>query len=149
MANTQEHNAADRNNIPGLDRKLRRVHPNSLANLKRGGGTGKPKGTKNRYTHLKEKILEVIDQAEEETNGRYLIDFALNDPGTFLKIAASLLPRQIEKEVTTKSASLTVVENMTTEEKQKLIDKMLAKTARVLNPTAHEKTPQLRLNGKI
>lgn len=70
-------------------------HPNSIQNLRRGGSPGRPKGSRNRFTNLKDAFLEAFEQ----TGGvEALVEWARRDKNKrdFYRLVASMLPRNID-----------------------------------------------------
>jgi len=69
-------------------------HPNSLANLKRDAGPGRPKGSGPKIAEATKKafveVLEVLDPVE------LLHDWALNRPELFKDMWKAMLPKNIE-----------------------------------------------------
>ena len=70
----------------------RGLHPHSLANL-----TGRKKGSKNKFTSLKQAFLNAFVEMGGE---RKLMEWGKENPTEFYRLLAKLLPRQIQLGVT-------------------------------------------------
>lgn len=71
------------------------INPKSLENLQK---TGRPKGTKNKFTSLKASFLDAFEAA----GGReFLIAFAKDkrNQAAFLNMLARMLPNKVESDV--------------------------------------------------
>ena len=68
------------------------------------GGPGRAKGTKNRFTQVKEAMLEALEQAkvDGDVGGllKFLVNVAENEPLQFLRCVTSILPKEIKQDVT-------------------------------------------------
>tara|TARA_R100000808_G_scaffold24691_1_gene57620 strand:- start:1794 stop:2357 length:564 start_codon:yes stop_codon:yes gene_type:complete len=128
------------NNPPALAENKENTKISRFKPGESGNPAGRAKGTKNKYTRIKEMILGTIDNMQGETEGEWLNNIARNDPINFLKVAASLLPKQVEKDVTKRSASVQIVEEMTPEQKKQMVAEMLETTGKILGPR-NEKAP--------
>ena len=64
---------------------------------------GRPKGSLNRYTRLRNDILDAVEvmakKYGKQGTAEYLGDLCKTDPVGFLRVAASLLPKHIKAEV--------------------------------------------------
>lgn len=70
-----------------------------------GNPAGREKGSKNRYTKLRNAILDAVELAADKyekgmKSDDYLATICKADPLTFLRIAASVLPKEIKQENT-------------------------------------------------
>jgi len=63
-------------------------------------GPGRPKGSLNHTTHLKHAILAAVTDAAEKYGSKdttdYLGTICKNDPMAFVRIAATLLPKEFK-----------------------------------------------------
>lgn len=68
------------------------------------GGPGRAKGTKNRFTQVKEAMLEALEQAkvDGDVGGllKFLVNVAENEPLQFLRCVTSILPKEIKQDIT-------------------------------------------------
>lgn len=60
------------------------------------GGPGRPKGSKNK---LQEAFWKDFAAAWEAHGQQALLDVVTNDPATFVKVAASIMPKEVEATV--------------------------------------------------
>ena len=73
-----------------------------------GNPGGRPKGSKNKFTELKNVFIEAL----EEVGGKeFVIDHARKDPKASLSLIAKMLPRysEIKTEKTEKAAPIVIV----------------------------------------
>ena len=59
---------------------------------------GRPAGAKNRFTTVKESFLEVFEELNPDGKA-HLLTWARENPGDFYRLAARLLPREIDAKV--------------------------------------------------
>ena len=72
------------------------------------GNSGKPKGAVNKLTKtVKERVLEVFNELQDDPTAN-LLDWAKGEPTEFYKIAAKLIPADINAKVDGKIITVTV-----------------------------------------
>jgi hypothetical protein len=59
-------------------------------------GKGRPKGSKNKFTNIKDAFINVFKDVGGET---YLREFAMAHPKEFVRLMGSMLPKEIQAEV--------------------------------------------------
>ena len=72
------------------------------------GGVGRVKGSKNKFTLVKEAMLEAMEQAKAgDSKGlsNWLIMVADKDPVSFLRCVVSILPKEVKSEVNQRVAN--------------------------------------------
>jgi len=72
--------------------------PKAISNLKpfKKGEGGRPKGSRNK---LQEDFLKDFCQAWEKYGVQALMDVAASKPEVFVKVAASLMPKELKAEI--------------------------------------------------
>lgn len=74
------------------------------------GNSGKPKGAVNKLTKtVKERVLEVFNELQDDPTAN-LLDWAKGEPTEFYKIAAKLIPADINAKVDGKIITVIVPE---------------------------------------
>ncbi|MBT3197992.1 MAG: hypothetical protein HN344_09720, partial [Gammaproteobacteria bacterium] len=59
-------------------------------------GKGRPKGSKNKFTNIKDAFVNVFQDVGGE---KYLKKFALEHPKEFVKLMGGMLPKDIQQEI--------------------------------------------------
>jgi len=68
-----------------------------------GNPNGRPRGSKNKFTHLRDEFLTAFD----EIGGRKaLVKWAQSNPDIFYKLVVQMLPKERTVDMTTRTATL-------------------------------------------
>ena len=93
---------------------IKQTEANSKFGNLPGPGPGRPKGSNNRYTLLKEQLIEAIEKLAKDGDVEggvtgWLAGVAKTDKIAFVKIVASLIPRDLNVNAKVERVNITMV----------------------------------------
>ena len=69
---------------------------NNNGRFAKGHGGGRPKGSRNKYTDLKQSFLRVFDELNPTEDCEHLMEWAKENPKEYYTIVSKLFPQRTE-----------------------------------------------------